>query len=155
VERQPDRVVHTLMHESLHARAPAAPTRAAEAAQWKGYQEGMVEGLARLVTGAGAGLRVLDPSYDFYVASYRALAFVAALDVEELLRALWQARPGQVRVRFAVAVDNLRQRRGVPALDAERLRRLGGMGDRVFAGDRSRDPPDERALVQRWELVLR
>lgn len=150
-ERQPDRIAHTLIHESLHARAPAAATRGAEAARWKGYQEGMVEGLARIVTGEQAGMRVLDPAYDFYVAGFRALAAVAGLDTEEL----WRVRPGQVRERFAATVDAVRRRRGARALDAEQLRRLGGMGDRVFAGDRTRDPPDERALAQRWELALR
>jgi hypothetical protein len=154
-ERQPDRVVHTLVHESLHARAPATPARGAEAAQWKGYQEGMVEGLTRIVTGDRAGMRVLDPAYDFYVAAYRALAVVARLDLEELWRALWRARPGQVRERFAETVDAVGRRRGAPALDAGQLRRLGRMGDRVFAGDRFRDPPDERGLIQRWEAALR
>jgi hypothetical protein len=114
----------------------------------------MVEGLARMVTGECAGMRVLDPAYDYYVAAYRALADVARLNVQELWRALWRVRPGQVRERFAATVDAARRQRGAPALDPGQLRRLTGMGDRVFAGDRSRDPADERALTQRWGLVL-
>ena len=37
----------------------------------------MVEGLARLVTGTMAGRAVADPSYEFYVQAYRALAWLA------------------------------------------------------------------------------
>jgi hypothetical protein len=91
VEHVPDRIFHTLVHESLHARAPATAMRGAEAAQWKGYQEGMVEGLARIVTGERAGIRVPDPAYDYYVAAYRALAAAAGLGTEELWRAVARA----------------------------------------------------------------
>lgn len=153
--REPDRVIHTLVHESLHARAPAAATRGAEASQWKGYQEGMVEGLARCVTSERAGMRVLDPSYSFYVASYRALAAVAGLDVEALWRALWRVRPGEVRAWFTASVNAARQQLGAATLSAEQHRRLGGIGDRVFAGSRSDDRPDERALVRSWEVAFR
>ncbi len=101
-----------------------------------------------------AGMRVLDPAYDYYVAAYRALADAARLNVEDLWRALWHVHPGQVRERFAATVDAARRRGDAPALDAGQLRRLAGMGDRVFAGDRFRDLVDERALTQRWELAL-
>ncbi len=63
----PERIFHTWVHEALHARRPASPNRKTEYARWPGYEEGMVEGLARVATGLKAGMTVEAPSYEFYV----------------------------------------------------------------------------------------
>jgi hypothetical protein len=65
----------------------SSPARGA-ASMWRGFEEGMVEGLARSVTGTAAGITVADPSYVYYVEAYRALARVAGIDAERLWRAL-------------------------------------------------------------------
>jgi hypothetical protein len=154
-ERQPDRIFHTWVHESLHARAPAAATRGAEAERWKGYEEGLVEGLARLVTASAAGVKLTGTSYEFYVASYRALASAVGVDVENLWRELWSAKPGEVRAHFSAMVDLVRQRHGAAALDGDQRRRLGLVGDRVMATERANDDPSEIVLARLWEAVFR
>lgn len=148
----PERIFHTWVHEALHARQPAAPTRSVEYASWPGYEEGMVEGLARVATGSKAAMAVEAPSYEFYVLAYRSLAVAADIDAERLWRLLWLQRPGDVRKGFATAVDALRAPNSTsPASRAH----LTTVADRVFAADRYRDRPDAAVLARLWEAGLR
>ncbi|MGH2354537.1 MAG: hypothetical protein ACRDI2_25505 [Chloroflexota bacterium] len=59
-----DRIFHAWVHESIHARRLASSGRSAESAAWAGYEEGMAEGLARIVTDTKAHLAVHDRSYE-------------------------------------------------------------------------------------------
>lgn len=73
------------------------------------------------MTGTAAGITVADPSYGYYVEAYRALARVAGIDAERLWRALWLVRPGDVRERFAAAVDAMRLAAGMPSLGTHKV----------------------------------
>jgi len=73
-ERNPDDILRSWVHESLHGRLPFHAEAATEARLHTGYEEGMVEGLARYVVRDMAGLRPLERSYRFYVAAFEALA---------------------------------------------------------------------------------
>jgi hypothetical protein len=73
-EGNSDDVLRTWVHESLHARQPFHPGAASDALLHEGYEEGLVEGLARYVVRDMAGLRPLERSYGFYVVAYEALA---------------------------------------------------------------------------------
>jgi hypothetical protein len=109
VQRQPDRAFRTWIHESLHARRAYHPAASSEYLRHPGYEEGMVEGLARFVTRDMAGMEVGDVSYDYYVAAYRALSIVVGAEPQALWRTLWTRRAGEARAAFVDAVDEFRR----------------------------------------------
>jgi hypothetical protein len=153
--RRPDEVFRTWIHESLHGRLPYA-LPAVELRRTRGYEEGMVEGLARLATRDKAAMRTLDSSYPYYVTAYRALAAVSGVEVETLWRALWVHPMGEVRSAFVGAVDYLRSRAtGRPLRQAQRLR-LQGLADRMFDSVRSGAAEPSQSVVERtWGMVFR
>ena len=54
VRQQGDPVFRTWLHESLHARQPYAPGASAEYRAFRGYEEGLVEGLTHEMLGGGS-----------------------------------------------------------------------------------------------------
>jgi hypothetical protein len=152
-EQQPDRIFHTWVHESLHARAvPSAPRSVSS--MWRGYEEGMVEGLARTIATA-AGLLVTDPSYGYYVEAYRALSSAGGFEAEHLWRALWRVPPGNVREHFAAVVNAVHRECGNPARMAPRPSQLRKVGDRVFAWGNAGNRADPPLLTRYWESAFR
>jgi hypothetical protein len=151
----PDRGFHTWVHESIHARQPAASGRDAEYARWPGYEEGIAESLARFVTGTKAGMTAERPSYEYYVQAYRALAQVADLGAEELWRRLWQQAPGDVRAHFVSAVDSVRRAHGRPPLNTRQAAQQTLVGDRVFSERHYYDQPNAGVLTRLWESVFK
>ena len=83
-----DDLVRTWVHESMHGRRPFAAGHQTEASHWRGYEEGLAEGLARIVTRDIAGMDISEDSFPYYVAVYHALGEAAGVDGELLLRAL-------------------------------------------------------------------
>jgi hypothetical protein len=152
---EPDRFFRTWVHESLHARQPYAPRAAIEQRQTRGYEEGMVEGLARLVLVGKARIPHAGGSYEYYVTAYTTLARILIVDVEILWRELWRHRTGEVREVFAETVDQLRfLAAGVRLSDSDRGRLLA-VADTVFGSDRARARPEPSLLEALWRTVLR
>jgi hypothetical protein len=149
----PERIWHSWIHESLHARRPATTYRAEEVERWMGYEEGLVEGLPRVVE-QRAGIAVGDLPFEFYVAAYRALAEAAGIELERLLRGLWRLAPGDVRAHLSDVVSELRAPTRVPLTPAGIIR-IGATGARVLSSRRSSDPPDSTVLVRLWEAAFR
>ncbi|MGH2350067.1 MAG: hypothetical protein ACRDI2_21640 [Chloroflexota bacterium] len=154
VARQPDRIFHTWVHESHHARCPASLNRRSEYVNWPGYEEGMAEGLARVVTGTKAGMAVADLSYEYYVQAYRSLAVSAGFDVGGLWRALWLHPPGDVREHLVSIVDAGWRERTGETLNPTQRSRLRAVADRVFMPRRD-GGWDSAVLVRLWESVFR
>jgi hypothetical protein len=103
---EPDAAIRTWIHESLHARQPYAPEAGAEYRSFRGYEEGLTEGLTQCVQ-AAAVISVSETPFAFYVAAYRALADALHLEVEHLWRALWAFPVGEVRKAFVTTAQQL------------------------------------------------
>jgi hypothetical protein len=65
--RGPDSTIRTWVHESIHGRRSYADDHLAEYRTWSGYEEGLAEGLARIVTRGRAGLDPFQPTYNYHV----------------------------------------------------------------------------------------
>jgi len=155
VRRQADDSFRTWVHESLHARQPYGARALGEIRTHQGYEEGMVEGLARLATRVKAGMRPREASYDYYVVAYRALAASAGVDVEALWRGLWQHAPGEVREAFVRVVDTLRAGTVGEVLLPVQRGRLLAVADQLFASARKNDPPAAGAAAALWKVALK
>lgn len=150
----PNSTFRTWIHESLHARQPFALHSALEQRRYRGYEEGMVEGLTRLIVEKGA-LRPVLASYDYYVTAYRTMARTLGLTPERLLRQLWTYPTGEVRVGLVEAVDSLQRDQLEGDLVAVDHARLRAIADTVFASDRIRYTANEEALNRLWLQALR
>ena len=152
---RPDDAFRTWVHESLHARQPFAAESDLEQRRFRGFEEGLVEALARLGTRDKAGMTITAVSYQYYVESYRALGEVLSIDLEGFLRRLWQFPTGRVRAAFVGIVDGeQRARRGV-ALSTLQHTRLQTVADILFGSDRINRQPDEGVLRALWQGVFR
>jgi hypothetical protein len=145
--RSPDTIVRTWVHESIHARLPFDATFFDEWERWKGYEEGLAEGLARLATRRKAGMRPLTFSYHGYVTAYVALARAAGVTTEQLLRAAYRYPNGAIRERFPEMLEALRGH----ALDHARVRTVA---DELFASARSDADVRFSEAVRRWRSEL-
>ena len=148
-----DPVFRTWLHESLHARQPYAPGASAEYRVFRGYEEGLVEGLTQVVL-AAAGIAVAGAPFSAYVAAYRALADTLGIEPEVLLRALWRYPAGEVRQHLPHAVAGLREQALGAATPAAAYARLQAIGDRLFAAGRESHAPSPAALVTLWRRAL-
>jgi hypothetical protein len=151
----PDAVVCTWMHESFHARLPFVVGSAAEYREHSGYEEGLVEGLARSLLRDQLGISEIGGTFEYYVIAYQALALVLGLDLDRLRRRLWQVSPGAVRVAFPGAVTEVyRELRGTVLLPRQ-METLRGIADTVFQSKYSASSPDTLELQRLWEIVFR
>lgn len=151
---QPDDLFRTWIHESLHGRQRYSPRASDEIRRFQGFEEGMVEGLARTVARDKAGMHLLGLSYDWYVVVYQSLATVVGVAPELLWRQLWQSRAGEVRLAFPAVVDtHWSQRTGQP-LTAAQLGRIQAMADVLFASARKDDQPERSSLDTRWRIAF-
>ncbi len=122
---------------------------------FEGYEEGLVEGMARLICRDMAGMNPVQVSYDYYVTAYRALALVLETSVERLWRELWQHPTGAVRAAFVDVVDRAQRRRPGESLTSAERSRLAGQADAMFGTDRVHRRPDESVLARTWRLAFR
>jgi hypothetical protein len=151
----PDDAFRTWVHESLHARQPFETAFDLEQRRFRGYEEGLVETLAQLLTRTRAGMSIAGVSYRYYVESYRALADVLPLDLEGVLRRLWQHPVGRVRGAFVRVVDGERRARWGNGISASQRTRLQIVADVLFRSDRINREPDEAVLHALWQGVFR
>lgn len=150
-----DAIFKTWVHESLHARAPYSDRAPAEYGTWRGYEEGLAEGLARLIVNGKAGMMAPEVSYDAFVRAYRALAVVVEIDVGRLWTELWSRLPGEVRAELPDVVDALRRGASRRSLTLRERTGLRMVGDRVFASGRTADSADADMLERTWRAVFR
>lgn len=150
----PDDSARTWVHESLHARLAYAEDAAREHRPFKGYEEGMAEGLARLIVQEKAGMRPSEASYAYFVYAYRTLTGAFGIDVERLWRELWRFPVGRVRESFPDVVSRLAAERTAPLTSAQQGR-LRAVADTLFATSRMNQMPHEGALMAAWRTALR
>lgn len=144
-----DAVFRTWVHESIHARQEYVATASIEYRRFRGYEEGLVEGLTRAVL-RQVGIRTLEAQYDYYVAAYGALANVLGCEAEALWRFLWRYPTGGVRTAFTGAVETLLR---MELREASR-QRLSGIADTLFGSDRNTGRADETVLIRLWRSAL-
>ncbi len=125
------------VHESLHARQPFAPDHAAEYRDFSGYEEGLVEGLARSLLRDQLGIREIAGTFEHPVAAYRGLALVLRVDLEQLWRRLWQTPPGAVRAAFPDIVADLYQSETGAQLLPPQVARCAELPTRCFGRGRA------------------
>jgi hypothetical protein len=154
VQGEADDFFRTWVHESLHARQAFSREALAEVRPHQGYEEGMVEALARLVTREKGGMRPLELSYAYYVAAYQALPAAAGIDAERWLRSLWQNRTGEVRASFVDVLDGSRWRTVGERLTETQRRRVRAIADQVFSTARINYPPTVDELESLWRIAL-
>lgn len=155
IHNRPDSIFRTWIHESLHARQPfTAEEFLAEADEFKGYEEGLVEGLARIVVREKAAMETVDLAYDRYVRAYRTLAGILGTPPEHLWRELWAAGNGHVRAAFPAAIaGQLRSTRGQP-LTAGAAAEMHQAADLLFATGRENEDLTDSQMERIWRSVL-
>jgi hypothetical protein len=149
-----DSVLRTWIHESLHARQPYSPGFRREWRETSGFEEGMVEGLTRLIAVERLGLLPGFVSYDFYVAAYRTLATVLGIDTETLWRELWMYPVGEIREMFLSVIERILEEQAQRSLHAVQRARLFAGALRYFSTGRAQDQPDETRLMATWRRAI-
>jgi hypothetical protein len=146
-----DSLLKTWIHESIHARNPYAPGFHREWHRACGYEEGLAEGLARLIADE-LGLRPTPGRYDFYVSAHRTLAAVIAVDLDILLRSLWAYPAGEVSAAFPEVIERIL----TAGRSTTRLQRapLVLFSERHFSTARMNDRPDEQTLLRAWRSIV-
>jgi hypothetical protein len=154
VERNGTDLLRTWTHESIHGRQAYGPAAVGEARLYEGYEEGMVEGLARHVVRDTMGLQPLERSYAYYVAAYEALAELAGIGPEMIWRALWRFPSGAVREHFADVVSTVHREVTGVVLTARQRGRLVAVADRLFSNERRDTLPEKNAMLATWKIAL-
>jgi hypothetical protein len=153
-DARPDSLIRTWIHESLHARQPFSRGYQREWREALGYEEGLVEGITRLIAVEWLGLRPVVASYDYYVVSYQTLATVLSVDPERLWRLLWAFPVGEVSLGLVSTVERILLERREPHLSPAQHARLALFGIRHFDSRRVHDRPNEQLLVSAWRSVI-
>lgn len=151
---RPGTLVKTWIHESLHARLPYSAGFRQEWQEARGYEEGLAEGLTRLVAVEWIGLQPVLAGHQYYVVAYRVLAAVLKLDVEALWRALWRIPAGDVRAAFMPAIERILQEDGRASLSELRRVRIAALCDLHFSGARSAHQPDKSMLITTFRSIV-
>lgn len=149
-----DDLVRTWVHESVHGRLPRQPGWQREAVATPGAEEGLAEGLARLICVAQPGLAVRTGTFDRYVAAYEVMAEDLGLPVEALWRTLYSVPPGGVAAAFLTIVAGLVDEwTGIPLPEARR-RRLARFVPAAFTTGQATGVVDYEQMRRDWRLRL-
>ncbi|MBT9260159.1 MAG: hypothetical protein KM310_10495 [Clostridiales bacterium] len=101
-----DDVLRTWIHESIHARQPFSAGWSGGYGPYPGYEEGMVDGLARILVRRLTGFRVAyDHPYDNYVNAMTGFARALGMKPEDLMRRLWIQPIGLVRAELERVIE--------------------------------------------------
>jgi hypothetical protein len=149
----PDAVFKTWLHESLHARAPFSHNREpmAEYRPHPGYEEGLVDGLVRVIGLNLAGLSFAS-EYEDYVMAYERLANALEITPISLWRALWRYPFGEVREALCDEVEHVWYTRRRATASRDRFQRVA---DQVFARFGRLPRFTEADLDALWSEALR
>lgn len=148
----PDGIFKTWVHESLHARKPFADPDIVngEYPMYQGYEEGLVEGLARWITRDKAGM-VYVSAYASYVRAYEVLAEALGVEMVALWRRLWRYPFGQVRSAFPEEIGRIWYTRTGWRIMEERLQ---GVADRLFSLPERMPPYSDTDMITLWREAL-
>ncbi len=146
--RDLDALVRTWVHESFHGRLPfsSSEKRNIEYQRYAGYEEGLVDGLARYVVRRHKGM-----SYDAlclpYIRVYEALAETLHVAPLDLWRSLWRYPYGEVREHFVASITMAVNRpvRGDTLLET---------ADRLFATGELDFPRSSAEVRRMWQEAL-
>jgi hypothetical protein len=127
----PDAIVETWIHESVHGRRfPWGPNAHAQIG-FPGFEEGLAEGVARLISRRGSlrpGLHV----YGRYVQAYEELAHVIGVNPETIYSRLYHRANGSVMDAFVSDIDTLQRADGAPPMTPDQRGRLDRTAKRLF-----------------------
>ena len=148
----PDGIFKTWIHESLHARRPFADPEIvnAEYPAYQGYEEGLVEGLARWMTRDKAGM-VYVAAYGAYIRAYESLAAVLGVETNALWHHLWRYPFGEVRSVFSGEIGHIWYTRTGRQIVEERLQRIA---DRLFSLQERTPAHSDADLTALWREAL-
>lgn len=149
-----DSVLKTWLHESIHGRQPYALGFAEEWRLYRGFEEGLAEGLARAIA-SELELQPVLAGFNYYVAAYQTLAGALNIPVEVLWRRLWQCRVGEVANGFSTAVADVIVDSGGDSPSSLQRARLFARARNIFGTHNSVQLPDEQLLLKTWHEVLR
>ena len=155
IARGSDTTLRTWVHESIHGRRPYADGHLAEYRPWSGYEEGLADGLARIIVRGRAGLDPSEPTYRHPVMVYETLAAAADIDYEHLLRTLSRQPAGRVRGALLDAIDAGRRARSLPVLTDAQRSMLATIADTQFATTNSAREPSREVMLTLWRRGLR
>lgn len=150
-----DSVVRTWVQELVHVRAVIPDDYWLETHHFTGYEEGLAEGVARLLVIQDAGMHPLLGPYSHYAYAYGQLAAVLEVPPKQLFSRLWVAPMGRVREWFPEVVRSILEDKGRLVLDERRARHLREIADDLFDESKTRAPVDLEALQSGWEEALR
>ena len=151
---RPDSLVKTWFHESLHPRLPYSSGFRQEWQEARGYEEGLAEGLARLITVNELGLQPIIAGHQYYVAAYRVLATVLRVDIAALWRALWRIPAGELRTAIMPSIERILDEDGRALPSGQRRVRLTALCDLQFASARAAHQPDKRAMIMTLSSIV-
>lgn len=148
----PDGIFKTWVHESLHARKPFADPDIVngEYPMHQGYEEGLVEGLARWMTRDKARMDYVS-TYASYVRAYEVLAEILGVETVALWRRLWRYPFGKVRSAFPEEIGHIWYTRIKRQLMPGRLQ---GVADRLFSQQERMPPYSDADLIILWKEAL-
>ena len=150
-----DTSFRTWVHESLHARQPYADDHRQEYARWPGYEEGLVEGLARYLLQERAGITDIGGSVEYFVVAYRTLAETIGVEPHALWGTLWHVPAGRVRAALPTVVRELAPQPGRREPVPRQLAHVQAIADTVFGPGRQHYIPDPAELSRLWRVALR
>jgi hypothetical protein len=148
----PDGIFKVWVHESLHARQPFATLRErfSEYPVYEGYEEGLVEGIARWMIHSLAGMEYVS-AYSRHVHAYESLAQVLEADITTIWRCLYRHPFGRVREAFPQEIGTLWYNRIRQGLAREQLQRIA---DRLFSVHQRMPPYSDADLAALWKEAL-
>jgi hypothetical protein len=148
-----DSLLKTWFHESVHGRRPYAPGFAEEWRLYRGFEEGLAEGLARVIAHR-LGLQPLLASYNYYVVAYQTLASVLDVPVDEIWRGLWEYSAGEVALGFSEVIAGIMVRYGMAPQSRFQRARLFARARNLFSTQNTVQSPDGHVLLDQWREVL-
>jgi hypothetical protein len=152
----PDEVVETWIHESAHGRQfPWSPSARAEL-QFRGFEEGLAEGIAGLVSHWAAFVPGV-PVYGRYVQTYEILADLLGINPEMIYRRLYRHTNGAVMGACVAEIDALHTATGASPFTVEQRGRLERTARRLFDIAYQQEPASPRAhrtIRQAWRRAL-
>lgn len=152
-EERVDGFFGTWVHESIHARQPYAHGASTEYRQYRGFEEGLVEGLTRHVL-ERAGIAPRTGAFSYYVVVYEQMAHVLGIDTVELWRRLWKYPTGTISAVFVDVVTELNLQLRGQRLGRRQRQRLFVTAAGLLRAGQDRNIYDASDIRRQWEAVI-